>query len=95
VFRNAHAPGVSVYLANALVPDNRRVAISAQRRDQAQKELTIDFALSASSSSMTPGWAVSILCSAGVGWLMFALVWRRPMRTLWAPVRSTGRPAER
>jgi hypothetical protein len=94
VFRNAHAPGVSVYLANALVPESHRIAISAQRRDQAQRELTIDFALSGSSSPMTPGWTLSILCTAAVGSLMLALVWRRPSRTLWAPVRSTGRPAE-
>ena len=42
-FRNAHRPEVSVYLANALAPANRRIAITAQRRDADQRELTIAY----------------------------------------------------
>ena len=42
-FRNAHRPEISVYLANALAPANRRIAITAQRRDADQRELTIAY----------------------------------------------------
>lgn len=42
-FHNRHRPEVSVYLANALVPDGDSVAITAQRRDPAQRDLAIDY----------------------------------------------------
>ena len=42
-FRNGHRRNVSVYLANALAPVNRRIAITAQRRDADQRELTIAY----------------------------------------------------
>ena len=42
-FRNAHRREVSVYLANALAPVNRRIAITAQQRDADQRELTIAY----------------------------------------------------
>jgi hypothetical protein len=45
LFRNRHHPDRSVYLANALVPENNRVAITAQRRDGSQSELTIEYEL--------------------------------------------------
>ena len=73
VFRNTHDPGMSVYLANALVPESPRIAIGAQRRDQAQRELTIDFALNASPVP-APAWAIGLLCAVGVGCLF--LMWR-------------------
>jgi hypothetical protein len=44
-FRNAHAAGRSVFLANALVPDDARVSVTAQRRDGEQSELTIEYLL--------------------------------------------------
>jgi hypothetical protein len=46
LFRNRHHPSRSVYLANALVPENAGVLVKAQRRDDRQTELTIDFDLS-------------------------------------------------
>ena len=46
LFRNRHHPNRSVYLANALVPESAHVAVTAQRRDDRQTELTIDFVLS-------------------------------------------------
>ena len=49
-FRNSHRQDVSVYLANALVPASDRVAIHAQRRDQAQVALAIDFTLGSAPS---------------------------------------------
>ena len=42
-FRNGHRRDVSVYLANALAPVNRRIAITAQRRDADQRALTIAY----------------------------------------------------
>jgi hypothetical protein len=42
-FRNAHLAGHSAYLANALVPESARVAVTAQRRDRDQSELTIEY----------------------------------------------------
>ena len=44
-FRNTHAAAQSVYLANALVPEDDRVSVTAQRRDGDQSELTIDYAV--------------------------------------------------
>jgi hypothetical protein len=43
VFRNAHLAGHSAYLANALVPESDRVAVTAQSRDRDQTELTIEY----------------------------------------------------
>jgi hypothetical protein len=40
---NGYLPGTSVYLANALVPDDRRITIAAQRRDPAQHLLALDY----------------------------------------------------
>ena len=45
VYRNTHRPEWSVYLANALVPDDNRVQIVEQQRDRAQRELTIHYRL--------------------------------------------------
>ena len=43
LFRNAHLAGHSAYLANALVPESALVAVTAQRRDRDQSELTIEY----------------------------------------------------
>jgi len=40
---NAHHAAESVYLANALVPSDHRIRIAAQRRDQLQRALTIEY----------------------------------------------------
>ena len=50
-FTNAHLPEHSAYLANALVPESRRIAVTAQRRTVDQHELTIDFTLDATSGT--------------------------------------------
>ncbi len=44
-YHNTHRRDVSVYLANALMPDSDRVSIRAQQRDVDQRELTIDYIL--------------------------------------------------
>jgi hypothetical protein len=43
IFGNGHEPARSVFLANALVPRNARVAIAGQQRSATQHELTIDY----------------------------------------------------
>ena len=51
LFRNAHLAGHSAYLANALVPESARVAVTAQRRDRDQSELTIEYTVHAGSGA--------------------------------------------
>ena len=48
-FRNTHLAGHSAYLANALVPESPRVAVTVQRRDSDQSALTIEYAVRADS----------------------------------------------
>ena len=45
LFRNGHRPDVSVYLANALVPGNNRIAVTNQGRDYDQRTLDVDYVL--------------------------------------------------
>ena len=52
-FRNTHRPDVSVYLANALVPESDRVAVTAQRRDAGQQDLTIDYVVRTQPATLT------------------------------------------
>ena len=71
VFRNAEDRDRSVYLANALVPESDRIAITGQRRDGAQREITIDFEMRAASSTSWPLWLLAIIaCAAGCGGLL-------------------------
>jgi hypothetical protein len=70
--RNRHRPDVSVYLANALVPDGDRIAITAQRRDADQRELTIDFVVR-NDAATTSSWMLGGIVSA----LLLAAVWVR------------------
>ena len=55
-FKNAHRRNVSVYLANALVPSDDRVAINAQHRDETQTDLTIEYTLRGHHAPATPLW---------------------------------------
>lgn len=43
LFRNRSAASNLVFLANALAPANDRIAVTGQRRDRDQRELTIEF----------------------------------------------------
>jgi hypothetical protein len=60
-FRNRHRPDVSVYLANALIPNGDSIAITAQRRDAAQRELTIAYSVRNQDAVMTPIWLLGLL----------------------------------
>ena len=66
LFRNGHDPDRSVYLANALVPASHSVAVTAQRRDSNQTELTIDYALRADPATSTDAWLLGGLIAAMV-----------------------------
>ena len=55
VYLNTHRPETSVYLANALVPSDPHIQIVDQRRDVAQRGLTLDYRV-ASDASISPTW---------------------------------------
>jgi len=68
-YLNAHRPDVSVYLVNALVPDDPRIGIANQQRDQAQHGLTVDYNV----KPWARGWLLSGLAMLGV-----LVITRRP-----------------
>jgi hypothetical protein len=72
-FLNAHRTDIGVYLANALAPASPRIAVAAQRRDVAQREITIDYALTASpvtgARTLLPLGALVVLSLAAFGWM--------------------------
>jgi hypothetical protein len=72
-FLNAHRADIGVYLANALVPTSPRIAVAAQRRDVAQREITIDYALTASPTTSARTLfalgALAVLSLAAFGWM--------------------------
>jgi hypothetical protein len=70
-FRNEHTGSQSVYLANALIPRSSRVAVTAQRRDGRQQELTIDYAVSPRSGAVTAARLIALASAAAL--LLFAL----------------------
>lgn len=64
LFRNAHLAGHSAYLANALVPESDRVAVTAQRRDRDQSELTIEYTVPGGSAAASLAGILSRLTAA-------------------------------
>ena len=64
MFRNRHHPDRSVYLANALVPDTDEVAVTAQRRDGDQTELTINYVLRAAPARSRAAWLLGGIVAA-------------------------------
>jgi hypothetical protein len=68
VYRNAHQPQLSVYLANALVPASDRIRIAGQQRDVLQHELRFDYSVSAGTASfwMALSWLIAALGCASV-----------------------------
>jgi len=65
-FRNAHLPGHSAYLANALVPASARVTVTAQRRDRDQSKLAIEYTVRADSPGAALAWVLGVLAAAFV-----------------------------
>jgi hypothetical protein len=72
---NSHRPEASVYLVNALVPDDPRIRIADQHRDEAQHGLTVDYSV----RPWTRGWLL-----AGVAVIGALIVTRKP-RTVRRP----------
>jgi len=70
--RNRYRPEVSVYLANALVPESDRIAITAQRHEAEQRDLTIDYVLRSEHRLSVPAWIVAIV--SGVAALTALLI---------------------
>jgi hypothetical protein len=66
LFRNSHHPDRSVYLANALVPESDRIAVTAQRRVGDQSELTIDFVVRGAPATSTAAWVLGSIAAATV-----------------------------
>jgi len=76
-FRNTHQPAMSVYLANALVPENDRVEITSQGRDAAQHELTIDYRIAdAAGRSAAASW--QLFAGLAVAGALALAFWSRP-----------------
>lgn len=72
-FRNAHRRDISVYLANALVPASDRIAVTAQRRDVDQHDLTVEYTLQPAPMRVTTlamliVVAFTVLAAARVRW---------------------------
>jgi hypothetical protein len=76
-FGNRHRPDVSVYLANALVPDGDSIAITAQRRDVAQRDLTIAYVVRNQEDPTTPVWLLGALSATLLTGLFAPRVRRR------------------
>ena len=60
LYRNTHKPEWSVYLANALVPEDDHIEITEQRRDNTQRELTIDYRILPGAQRASPSWFLAV-----------------------------------
>lgn len=74
VVRNSHLPALSVYLANALLPDEPGIRILSQRRDPRQQTFWLEYEADA---SWTAGWAWTFLASGS----LLILTWSRRRST--------------
>ena len=65
-FSNNHKPDASVYMVNALVPDDRGVNLGSQSRDPRQREYRVEYAV-------TTRWTAQLLW-VGIGTALMAMV---------------------
>jgi hypothetical protein len=77
VYRNTHRPELSVYLVNALVPENPEIEVVAQRRDRLQHELRLDYRVGAAAPP-APAWRFA--AAATMVGLMTIVLFRRRRR---------------
>ena len=79
LFNNAYRRDISVYLTNALAPEDDRISITAQRRDPEQRHTTIEYAIASRSSAILPLW----LFMPGIAaWLLIRLKTSRQRRQI-------------
>jgi hypothetical protein len=76
-YRNAHQPDGSVYLANALVPEDARVEIRRQDRDVDQRTLSVDYVLAGPLSGRTRRPLATLAMAAVMGLVALAAFRRR------------------
>jgi hypothetical protein len=70
-FRNNHQPAASVYMVNALIPEDRDVGVVNQSRDPRQQGVRIEY-------NIGPGWPAQLLWLVlGVAGLSTLMVLRR------------------
>ncbi len=74
-YRNGHRPDIGVYLVNALVPASDRVAVTSQRRDADQRDVTIEYTLRADHATRVRG-GLSAGAAGAVIWVA-CWWWRR------------------
>jgi hypothetical protein len=83
-YRNMHQPGISVYLANALVPEDKQIEITAQGRDTAQQELTIEYRVVPAPQRLQ-SWLSALLAFAGIVLPLSAvLAYRRQLKSIFS-----------
>ena len=63
---NDHRSEMSVYLVNALVPEDPRIQIAGQRRDPAQHHLTLDYDVTTHSAWARTSWLLAGLAAVGL-----------------------------
>jgi hypothetical protein len=66
VFRNRYRAAVSAYLANALVPESDRVAVTTQHHDAQQRDLTIDYVVQPEQATSRYAWVLGTVASMSV-----------------------------
>jgi hypothetical protein len=63
-YRNTYESDISVYLANALVPSDKEIEITAQHRDNSQSELAIDYRVVPGTRQSSKWWLMLGLVAA-------------------------------
>jgi hypothetical protein len=63
---NTHRPQASIYLANALVPSDRRIQIVTQQRDRDQHRLTIAYDIETTGALRRISWVAGALGLLGM-----------------------------
>jgi hypothetical protein len=63
---NNHHSDMSVYLVNALVPEDPRIQIAGQHRDPAQHRLTLDYDVTTHSAWARTSWLLAGLAAVGL-----------------------------
>jgi hypothetical protein len=58
-YSNTHRADKSVYLVNALVPEDSRIQIGEQRRDRAQHGLTLNYDMTVSEAQARTYWLLT------------------------------------